>query len=337
MTTLSRDNSETSVTFSLAELARIEEERLREEETRRAAARERAAREQQDVAARRRAEEEARIAAMEEARARAAREEAEAKARAQAREQAALTVARIEAEGRARLEAENAGRAHELAMLRVRTESGGRRLKLALGVLLGVMVLGGAGTAIGVSRQVASVEQEMQRLREDHAAAAKERDQAKASELSGLDRRLEALIRRPVAIQAKDVAATAQEARRAIDVKALEHGRLHAFAEAVEALQGKVEALERIEALDGRLNELDSWASQKRKSEAAAAARAAAKSAKVTVDDSAIRAYETALNQLHATLAAEKGGAGSGPISEKHTGPACDPNSPLCDLNGRSL
>src|SRR5689334_19239085 len=55
MSTMTRNNAETSVTFSLAELAKLEEERLREEDGRRARAREKEARERREAEARRRA------------------------------------------------------------------------------------------------------------------------------------------------------------------------------------------------------------------------------------------------------------------------------------------
>jgi membrane protein involved in colicin uptake len=127
MSMMTRDTSETSVAFSLAELAKLEQERVQQEDLQRARAREREAREQQEAAARRRSAEEARVAAAAEELSRARREEAEARARAEARVRVAGEVARIEAEAKARLDADNAERAHELAVLRTRTEGGRRR------------------------------------------------------------------------------------------------------------------------------------------------------------------------------------------------------------------
>ena len=90
MSTMIRGTTETSVTFSLAELAKIEEERVREQDAQRARTRDLAARQQREAEAQRRATEAGRIAAEAEARARRERGEAEAKARLEAREQARL-------------------------------------------------------------------------------------------------------------------------------------------------------------------------------------------------------------------------------------------------------
>jgi hypothetical protein len=78
--------SETSVTISLAELARIEEERVKGEEAARARDRAERARQVREGEAARRAEEAAKLAADEEARTRRAREAAIEKARLEARE-----------------------------------------------------------------------------------------------------------------------------------------------------------------------------------------------------------------------------------------------------------
>lgn len=342
MPTMTRDNSETSVTFSLVELARLEDERVREEDERRARARERETQAQREAQARQRAEEEKRIAAQEEARARRLREEAEEQMRAKAREQAAIEVARIEAEAKARLDAENASRAHELAVLRVRTEGGRRKLGVALAAVIGLVTIGAPAAAYGVHRQVTGLQQENAQLRESQSALAKEHDQARTTELAALDRRLAALLTRPIlALEpraAEEARATVEAARRAIDAKALDHNRLRAFGEALDALQTRIEGLERLAALDRRHADLALWADQRHKEDVAAVVKGAAARAKIHTDDSTLRAYESALDGLRDMLAkgaSGAGGAGTKDIPKK--GGCTDPNDPMCGFNGQSL
>lgn len=342
MTTMHRDNTETSVAFSLVELARLEDERVREEDERRARARDKEARERREAEAQRRAEEEKRIAAQEEARAKRQREEAEEQMRARAREQAAIEVARIEAEAKARLEAENAARAHELALLRVRTESGGRRLKIALGAVLGLVVLGAPLTAYSVNSKLGGLEQELAQLHESHSALSKEREQARATELAALDKRLAELLKRPIlasdARSFEEARATVEAARKAIDAKALDHSRLRSFGEALDALEARIEALETLAALDRRMADLDAWAEQRKSEKVASVAHGAAARAKAHTDGGALRAYETALDQLRGALS--KDGprrAGATSTSTGTTGGCTDPNDPMCGFNGQSL
>lgn len=345
MPTTTRDTSDTSVTFSLVELARLEDERVREEDERRARAREREAREQREAEMRRRAEEERRVAAQEEARAKRQREEAEAEARAKAREQAALEVARIEAAGRARLEAENAARAHELAVLKVRQESGRRRLQVALAVVIGLVACGGPAAAYVAHGRVTGLEQENAQLRESEAALAREHDQARTTELTALDRRFAALAARAVLVEdprATDEASrTAEAARKALDAKALDHSRLRAFGDALDALQARIEGLERLAALERRHADLSAWADQRRRSEPLLAeARKAEARAKAMTDDGSLRAYEGALDRLRDALAKDgaRGGAASSSTTQV-TGPGgcTDPHDPMCGFGGQRL
>jgi hypothetical protein len=339
MSTMTRGNTETSVTVSLAELAKLEQKRVREEEVQRARAREREARERREAEAGRRAAEEARIAADAEARARRVREETEAKVRIEAREQAATAVARIEAEARARLEADNAARAHELAILRARSEGGHRRLQRALVAVLGLVLCGGAAAAFGVTRHVAVLEQDAAALREGQTALARERDHAKATELAALDRRHAALRSRPLVHNAEEARATAETARNAIDTRALDHDRLRAFGDALDVLEARIEALEKIEALDRRRADLAAWAAERRRSGLTEAAESAAARAKAAGgDEGALRAYAGALDQLRNTLARSTGAPGSLPPPPGLSQPPCtDPKDPLCGFNGRRL
>jgi colicin import membrane protein len=188
MSSIARDTSENSVTFSLAELAKLEEERMRSEETHRAQTRERQAREHRETEARKRAAEAERIAADDAARARRSREEAEEKARIEARQQATLQVARIEAEAKARIDAENAERAHELAVIRARAEGRSGRLTYALGALLGLALCAGAAGALKTSQHIASLEQDAERLRDGQATLVRERERGSLGARSALRR-----------------------------------------------------------------------------------------------------------------------------------------------------
>lgn len=336
-----RESSETSVTFSLVELARLEEERVREEDERRAKTREQAAIERREAEARRRADEERHIAAQEEARAKRHREEAEIAARQKAREQAALEVARIEAEGKARLEAENAARAHELSVLRIRTEGSHRKAKLGLAVVIGLIACAGPLAAWGVHRQVSALEEQNAQLRESQSALSREHDQARSAELSALDRRFAALAARPILAShpsaVEDVRTTAEAARKAIDGKSLDHSRLRSLGEALDALEAKIQGLERLAALDQRLADLELWADQRRKAEVLAPARTAAVRAKALPDDKLLGAYASELDKLRDALGREAGKAGGTAVVVTKPGNCTDPNDPLCGFHGQSL
>jgi hypothetical protein len=337
MSTMNRSISDTSVTFSLAELAKIEEDRVREEDVQRARRLEKEARDRREAEAARREAEEARMAAEAEARARRQREEIAEKIRHEAREQAATTVARIEAEAKARLEADNAARAHELAVLRVRAETGNRRLQRGLIAALCLVVSGGAAAAYGVTRHIAALERDAAGLREGQIALAHERDHAKATDLAALDRRHAALRAHPFAKGAADARATADAARNAIEAKSPDHDRVRAFGDALDGLEARLETLEKLASLDRRHADLATWAAERRRTELTAEARLAASRAKVTGDDASLRAYEGALDALRDTLAQSAGGSGR-PLPPESTGPTClDPHDPLCGFNGRPL
>jgi hypothetical protein len=339
MSTTTRNTSDNSVTFSLAELAKLEERRVREEDEQRARSRENEARERREAQAQKRAAEAAQVAAEAEARAKRVREEAVEKVRLEARERAAVDVARIEAESRARLEADNATRAHELAVLRVHTDSGRRRLQYALAGVIGLVVCGGSGAAYGVTRHVAGITQDAERLREGQLSLAQERENARATELKALDRRKDALLARPLAKDAGEARATVEAARGAVDARAVDHGRMRAFADALDVLQARIDTLERIAALDRRGADLAAWAAERKQSSATAAAKSAATRAKLTGTEDALRAYEVALDQLRDTLAQSTSGAGRpGVIVEpKRPAGSCAAGDPGCGLDGRPL
>jgi len=325
-----------SVTFSLAELSKIEHERVRDEEVQRARAREDRAREERQAETRRRAEEETRIAADADARVRRERDEAEERARVEARKQAAIEVARIDAEARTRLEADQAARAHELAVLEHRSSRRGHRLQLALALVVGLVAGGGSAGAYAVTR-AGSLETEARGLRDAQASLTREREQAFAADLGALDRRHAALRARSTA-SADDARAAATAARNAIDERAPKADQLRAFGDALDVLDKRLDGLQQIAELDRRYADLAAWASKQQRSGIMGAAQAAAASAKAAGGDGALLAYEGELDSARATLA-------SGGSAVKHReaevaspGPVCTlPGDPMCDLKGHSL
>jgi len=337
MSTITPNTSDNSVTFSLAELAKLEEERMRNDEMQRARAREQEARERREQEARRAAAEATRLAAEAEARAKRERAELEEKARIEARERAAVEVARIEAEGRARLEAENAQRAHELAVLRVRTEKSRSRVQTALIAALGLVLCGGSLAGYSASQRMDGLKLEAEQLRDGQASITRERDSAREAAFSMLDRRYASLRMSAFIKEAEEARAAAESAKNAIDVKTLETTRLRAFSDALDALQLRLDSLEKLASLDRRHADLTAWAADRRRSDATEATRAAAARAKAMPDDSAVRAYEGALNQLHDTLARPTSSTRSQLSSDKPGRTCNDPNDPLCGLDGRSL
>ena len=358
MSMIGRDTSDSSsVTFTLAELAKLEAERCRDEEAQRAHAREKAAQDKRDADAKKAQAEAQRLAAEAEAKAKKDHEAAVEKARLEARERAAADVAHIQAEAAARLEADNAQRAHEIALVRIRTESSARKLRTALAVVVGAALLGAGGAAISVSRQVTSLEQETAALREGQTALTHEREQAKQSELAALDKRHAALRERALgAAQHKtlgvgrDVEAAsivAETARATVDPKALDHDRMRAFADALDALQARIETLETVAALDQRKDDLDAWAGERRKSDAlstkvAAAKDAAQKARAAGAGKADAKAYEVALGHLHDAIAQAgtgtgTGGRGGGARTETLGAPCTPGLDPLCGPDGHLI
>ena len=341
MSTMTRNNSETSVTFSLAELAKIEQERVAEEDSLRVAAKEREARAQRETEASRRAAELAQVTAQADARTQRAREEATDKARNEARERVAADVARIEAESKARLDADNAVRAHELTVLRARTEGSRSRVQIALAAALGLVLCGGTLAAYQGSQRVASLEQDASRLHEERSSLARERDSAKSTELAALDRRYAALLARPLAAGAEEARVTAAAARNALDPRAIDHGRLRAFGEAQDGFEARIDALEKVALLDRRQADLTAWAADRRRTEITAAARSAAARAKSSgADEASVRLYEGALEKLHDALAqttTSAGATGRPPPATSAVTQSCVQGDPGCGLDGTRL
>jgi hypothetical protein len=330
--------TETSVTISLAELARIEEERVKQEEADRARDRAERARHVREAEAARRAEEAARLAADDEARARKAREEAIEKARLEAREQARVEIARIEAEAKARLAADNAVRAHELNELRVRRETGRRRREYVLSAALALFACVGGVATYTTTQRHDELARATAELRDREHALARERDDARGTELAALDRRHATLLGRASKRGAEAARRTADEARRAIAERAPGHERLRMFADALDALETRVEALEKLEALDGRRTDLLAWATATRRKDVAEALRRASDTAKApNAGADAIADYEQALNRVRDRLQ-RRGGPVLNRTVDDGPGPnRCDPNDPSCGFDGKPV
>jgi hypothetical protein len=330
--------TETSVTISLAELARIEEERVKREEADRARDRAERARQVREAEAARRAEEAARLAADDEARARKAREEAVEKARLEAREQARGEIARIEAEAQARLAADNAVRAHELNELRVRRETGRRRREYVLSAALALFACVGGVATYTTAQRHDELARASAELRDREHALARERDDARGTELAALDRRHATLVGRAPKRGAEDARRIADEARRAIAERAPGHERLRRFFDALDALETRVEGLERLEALNGRRTDLAAWAIATRRNDVAEALRRASDTATApSAGADAIADYEQALNRARDALQRRGGPVLNRNVDDGPRPTRCDPNDPSCGFDGQPV
>jgi hypothetical protein len=332
--------TETSVALSLAELTQIEEERIEREKSERAKERAARIRREREAEAERQAEEEARMRADEAARTEQARRDAQERALFEAREQAERDVARIQAEAKVRLEADNAMRAHELAVLRTQRETGRRRREILMAVALVLAAaVGGATTWNATSRanreaNVAGEHQERER------SLLRERDEQKRVELQALERRHAVLSAKPRAADAKRAKETAEAARAAIDPRAPTTERMRTFADSLDAFDTRIAELDRLAQLDRRRDDLSAWATSLRKSGRldsvdAAALRARAEAA--TADD--IAAYERALDQLADDLGGHRssGGRPAAAADTPHDSRTCREGDPGCGLDGRPL
>lgn len=320
------NSPETSVMFSLAELTRIEDERVREEETQRARVRDERARRQLEELERRREEEAARVATEARARAQRDREESERLALLEARKQAELDAVRIAAEAKVRLEADDAARAHELAVLRLQGERRGGRLQHGLLAGIAFLLLTGAAGGHHLVTKVGRVEREAAALREEQRATAREQERALATELAALDRRY---------LKLKDRAADSKvaDAARSAIAAACNAETLRAFADALDALEARLSFAQRIEELDRRHADLAAWAAQQGKTSLTAPARAAAKRARA--DERGLADYRKALDDLSAALGVPRRRV---PKPGEPTPPECtNPQDPLCGPDGKIL
>jgi colicin import membrane protein len=210
------DQKESSVLFSLKELMNIEEDRIKKEATdlEAKAAAERAAKEAADRTARE--SEERRIREEEDRRRSEEMRRREEAARLEAIQHGEVERARLEAEQRARMEAMAAQQRHEQQLATIQHQSGSKKLKVIVGVIGTVLVIGGIGFTLAIKannekaeREKAALaaaklhaEEEARQLREDMAKA-----ESKMSDLQGQlasaqsDAEKEALRRKIEAVQ----------------------------------------------------------------------------------------------------------------------------------------
>ncbi|HEX2882048.1 MAG TPA: hypothetical protein VHO25_21160 [Polyangiaceae bacterium] len=173
---MTQDSVESSVLFSLAELQRMEHDRLAIEERQQATARERRERERRQAEAEQHRHEQEQRASERAATEEHARREAEALAHERARQQSVVEVARIEAEAKVRLAAEERARTQELALLRTRSHQGLYRVCVGLSVALLAAL---SGMAVGTWRLNSDLDQlksDLSQAQQLQASTASDRD-----------------------------------------------------------------------------------------------------------------------------------------------------------------
>lgn len=174
---MNQDSMESSVLFSLAELQRMEQDRIGVEEHERATARQRRERERRDAEAERYRVEQARLASERAVAMEAALREKEIQARERAREQAALEVARIEAAARVKLAADEQTRTHELVSLHAQAHAGLYRVCVGLSVTLGVVLCAAAFGAWRLATDLNHAKHSALQLQQEHDVVVRDRDQ----------------------------------------------------------------------------------------------------------------------------------------------------------------
>lgn len=174
---MNQNTVESSVLFSLAELQRMEQDRIGAEEHERATARQRRERERREAEAERNRVEQVRLASERAETAEAALREKEIQARQRAREQAALEVARIEAEARVQLAADEQMRTHEVASLHAQAQAGLYRVCVGLSVTLGVVLCSVAFGAWRLATDLDHARQAALQLQRDRDDVVRDRDQ----------------------------------------------------------------------------------------------------------------------------------------------------------------
>jgi hypothetical protein len=191
-----------------------------------------------------------------------------------------------------------------------------------------------------VSGRLSALEHDAQRVRDDRFALVQEHDKGMAAELMGLDRRHEALQSRAGFAKAERAGKHAADARGAIEAGSVGQAKLLAFAEALDALDGRLDRIDRLKAHDARLGDLNAWAQGTGREELVEPARQASSKAHALDGNApAMAAYLEALDALAKKLATNKRGAAvRGTVTTPSTGKVCtDPHDPLCGLDGRQL
>jgi dTMP kinase len=295
-TTTAQVTTDTSVTLSLVELARLEAERLRSEEA--AAQKKREAQRMQQKEAERaeREAEMARLSAEAEERARKARAEAEEKVRAEARARVESDILRIQAEAKARLQADEAARAHELAVIRAKAEGNRGWLRIALVAVIAISGVGGVlGGTVAADRE-AALRTQVEKLRDESAATARSVESAR-TEAAERQRRL----------------TVEQRERRAERVTLLD-GRRDALAGWAEA-QSRRDVMTSIEAAADRAH-----------------AQGASEADLAVYDGALTRAADQLSKPATGRIARRTDG---GPVPVVRAAACANPHDPMCGLDGR--
>lgn len=210
---MTHDNSESSLLFSLAELERIERERIEGEAQRAQHEQRRVERAARAAEGERRRVEQARLERQRQEQAELERREEEARVREQVQQRAAVERAHIAEQARLRLQAEERERAHQLTVLRTRLEAGGRRWSGLLAVCL-VLVTGlGALTLWSRAGEVGRLEAELERLRGQRVELASERTVAARVLLSVVDDHMTTLANRGDQMHARELGQAAMGLR----------------------------------------------------------------------------------------------------------------------------
>ncbi len=112
---------------------------------------------------------------------------------------------------------------------------------------------------------------------------------------------------------------------------------MRAFAEALDALEERIDALDKIALLDQRRADLSAWASASKRTKRLDAVNGAASRAKAAgAGMDALLRYERALDGLGSELAERSGAAPRSAGTVVATG-SCQEGDPGCGIDGRPL
>lgn len=346
------DTTESSVMVSLRELVALESERVQEEELAREQARRDAEQARLKAQAEQRAAEEARRVAEEARRAEQQRRDAEEAARLAAIEQAEVERARIQASAAAQRQVAEAQQLHERELVRIREQTGSKRLKTTALIGAVVVLLGASAATFGWVRYD---EAQQSATAAASARVEAERKQLAAQRLADLDQlrtqlRQEVLRLKDVPAEVAAANAQVQQAHARVTAGELRDADLDAYAQALGTLSGtlpRAHRLDRLARLDEVYERLQKPLAQvRRKSKALTKAAKRAASRRDDVDksdpsDSSLKTFATALQDLADELPAAAGvasvkipGPGPGPgVTEPKE--VCQQGDPLCGLQNR--
>jgi len=158
---MSEEHKESSVLFSLQELMKLEQDRIKQEEDDKKRRQDNEVRAREDAERKAREEEQARLHAEEERRRLEEQRKREEAARLEALRQAEIERARVAAEEQARLDAMKAAQAHELEVAKLKQDKHKKNLTIGIGLVLAVLLIGG-GTGGFIWYRSAKAQEELQ-------------------------------------------------------------------------------------------------------------------------------------------------------------------------------